>query len=163
MSLGLIWLAIILLIPVIGLYVLRVNAVPVYLALCVGYVAMVFGAGNANLLVTQGNRLLPANTGINLVFLVLPAIVTAVLSVGSAHGKKRIINLVPSIALGFSSVILITPQLPKALAGSIYSTGYWSTIKSYETTIMLFSSLIILIFLWLSLKNFKPSKHRNKD
>lgn len=163
MSLGLIWLATILLIPVIGLYVLRVNAVPVYLALCLGYVAMVFGAGNANLLVTQGSRLLPANTSINLIFLVLPAIVTTVLSIRSAKGKNRIINLLPSIALGFAAVILITPQLPKTLAGSIYSTGYWSTIKSYETTIMLFSSLVILIFLWLSLKNFKPSKHRNKD
>ncbi len=162
MSLGLIWLAIILLLPIIGLYLLRVNAVPVFLALCLGYVAMTFGSGNANLLATQGSRLMAPNNIVNLFFLLIPAIVTTIFAIGTSKGKKRLINLVPSVGLGLVGALLVVPVLPKTIEGAIQATKYWGYVEGYEATIVMFSSVIILIFFWFTFRKTKRGSEHAK-
>ena len=167
MSNGLFWLALFVIGPALGLYLLRVNAAPVFMALCLGYVLVSFDSHNAHRLasdLTHNNmpvHLQLSAVAINLGLLLAPAALTLLLQIRSVSGHRKLLNILPSIAVGLFVALIVVPQLPGSIMESVIKTKYWSQLTRNETDIVGIGAIIALLFYWLSMahKEFKQFRH----
>jgi hypothetical protein len=138
-------------IPVILLMVLRVNAAIVFLSLCLGSVLVRFVGSDTQSFV---NLLTPSKLfsgyGVLLALLLLPAIFTMVVMIGTVHGKFGLIfNLLPALSVGLLAVLLAEPLFSAGLRGSIGTTAVWHDVVRAEVLVVGVGSLVSLLFLWL--------------
>ena len=165
MSIGLIWLLLIVLLPVLALYLLRANAAAVYLSLCLGFVLYFFDSHSAY--TAAGS--LPAHIKassllVNIVLLIGPAILTMLIQVHSLHGNKKSLNLLPALFCGLFAALIIVPVLPNSLMHSIGSTSYWHTLTKYQGSVVGIGAVVAILFFWFNLKKEGGSKkHHAKD
>jgi hypothetical protein len=170
MSIGLMWLLIIFLIPLVGFYLFRVNAAPVFLSLCLGYVLLAFDSHNASII--AGNlashnytfiHVTPTVGTVNLVLLLGPAALSIILQLGSMAKHKRLINVLPSLGVGLFAPILIVPLLPATIMIAIIRTSYWVKLVNNQASIVGFGALIAIAFFWLTVyKHDGPKRHYSK-
>lgn len=158
---AIIWLALIVILPIAAIYLLKSNAATVFLALCLGYVLLSFDSTNANGL---ANAHVPVHLKtstliVNLVLLLGPAIITLFALTGSIHGKRKLLNLLPALAVGLFAALLVVPHLPSLLMDSIYANQYWIKLISYQSTVVGIGSGVSILFFWLSLKKDSSKKH----
>lgn len=167
MSIGLIWLIIIILIPLVGFYLLRINAATVFLSLCLGYVLFAFDSHNASMTANNliSHNYLPIHVTAsvattNLFLLLAPAVLSIILQLGSLTKHKRIINILPSLGVSLFLPLLIVPLLPTSIMISIVHTSFWSKITTYQSSIVGISALVAIIFFWLTVHNKREkTKH----
>ncbi len=162
MSIGTIWLITIFLIPVIGLFLLRVNAATVYLSLCAGYVLVVFDSQNAYAFTSRHiqTQLRSPSVLVNLLLLLLPPLVAILSQIGTMRGhNKRLLNLLPAVATGLLAVILVVPQLPPSIAHTLTTATYWLKLVRYQTQIVGFGTGVAILFLAFSRSKKQNNKH----
>jgi hypothetical protein len=141
--------------PVIILMVLRVNAVIVFLSLCLGDVLVQFVAPYANQFLTLFSAHVPkgvdtGNDAIKIALLLLPVLLTTVFMVKTISGHtKLLLNLLPAIGVGLLGSLLITPLLAPSLSDSIVQTQVWTQLIKAQDLIVGSSSLVCLFVLWL--------------
>lgn len=144
-------LIIILVIPIAVLTFLRVNAVLVFLSLCLGEVLVTYVAGNANSFVSLA---LPNISPTVLSFLqvgllLLPVVLTTVFMIRTIHSRGRLImNLLPAAGVGLLGVLLAVPLLPTAQRNQIEAQTLWAQLTRMQTLIVGASAVIGLFFLW---------------
>ncbi|MGH7234502.1 MAG: hypothetical protein ACREF7_03615, partial [Candidatus Saccharimonadales bacterium] len=79
---GNIWLAIIVLAPIAGIFLLNANAALIFLSLCLGYVLYSFDSHNTLSAIhsihkyTYATHLIPSSIAMNLALLLGPAVIT---------------------------------------------------------------------------------------
>lgn len=141
----------ILVLPVIALTVLRINAVMVFLSLCLGNVLVQYVASDANSLLEMfaPNASQISTSTIQLVVLLLPAVLTSVFMVLSVHGRgKTLMNLLPAAGTGLLAALLIVPLLPAGTRFGIQAQPLWSELSKLQSLIVGGSAIVGLFFLW---------------
>ncbi len=165
---GDIWLAIIVLLPILSIYLLRADAAAVFLSLCLGYVLYSFDAHNTLNVVNSLNthlpkvHLKPSDITINLILLIAPAVITLLIQTHSVRGSRKVINLLPAAFCGLVAALFIVPALPVSLAASVAKTAYWGKLVHYQTDIIGIGGGLALVFLWLNHKQGESKKHAHK-
>src|SRR5580692_11783242 len=111
--------------PIAILFFLRINAVLVFLSLCLGSVLVryvgVDSNGLLNLFYEHGVDSMTFST-IQLILLLGPAVATSVFMLFSIHGHLKImLNLLPAAGCAFLAVLLSIPLLTPGLRYSIES------------------------------------------
>lgn len=152
-------------VPVVLLFLLKVNAALVFLSLCLGDVLVQFAGHDAASIIAGASTSAYATTStIQLGLLLAPVILTILFMLGTVHGQsKRILNLLPAIGVGLLTLLLVVPLLPPGLHYNIVHSSLWQNIQTYESGIVALSTLICLIFLLLSRpKHHGDDKHGKK-
>jgi hypothetical protein len=159
----LVLLGIVIAVPVLLIFVLRINAAIVFLSLCLGSVLVHFVNNDAKSFANfmSGNKII-SGYGITLALLLLPAILTMVMMIATVHGKIRsVINILPALAASLLAVLLAVPLFAPGLRGAIDNTVLWKELLRAEVLIVGFGSFISLMFLWLQRpKRHDKEKHR---
>ena len=110
-------------VPLLILFVFRVDASLIYLTLCLGYVLVQFIGSDAISLLTafypNANQI--GESTLKLFLLLLPAVLTIIFMFHSVSGTKRVVNILPSIAVGLLLILLIQPQLPQNISQTLVS------------------------------------------
>lgn len=150
-------------VPVILLFVLRINAAFIFLSLCLGSVLVQFvGTDAATILGSFGSRTPGANANqstINLVLQLLPVVLTTLIMIHSVHGKaKNAFNILPAIGVSALLTLLTVPLLPYNLTSDIMSTTLWRELENLQTLIISVSTLLTLLFLWMQ----RPRAHHEE-
>lgn len=144
--------------PALLLVFLRVNAAMVFLSLCLGAVLVDHVAVQAGDLLGLFTPDVPSfsRSTIELALLLAPAIVTAVVTLFSIHGKlKSLLNIIPAAAASMLAVLLAVPLLSLDLMDQ----GAWRVLANSEALIVGAGALVSLFFLWSQRRSFrKPGK-----
>jgi len=149
-----------LVLPFLVLVLLRINAALVFLSLCLGYVVVELVAKDANSLV----RFLAPDAGVSqttwqLILLLLPPVVTAVIMVFSMKGRlKTVLNVLPAAATSVLAVILAVPLLTSGLRFSLQRTEVWWQVSEYQSIIVGLGAAISLLFLWMQRRKAKKEE-----
>lgn len=169
MTSGTIWLAIIALAPIIGIFLLNANAALVFLSLCLGYVLYAFDSHNAASAINSlhkynlATHLKPSAIAINLVLLLGPAAITLVTQIKSTHGSRKLFNIIPAVFCGLFIVLIITPTLPSSIAAEIARTAYWGKLVHYQADIVGIGAVVALIFFWANARHHSSKKSGHKQ
>ena len=163
----LVTLAAIVLAPVIVLMVLRVNAVLVFLSLCLGDVLVQFIAGDTNSLLSfiassnaQTINSASGSTLSKLILLLLPVVLTTLFMLRSVHGMPRLLlNTLPALGVGLLGALLLVPLLPGGLQHNIMTSALWDQVHRAQDLIVGTSALICLLVLWQQRAKHQLDKH----
>jgi hypothetical protein len=154
---------ILLLAPPIVFTVLRINAVMVFLSLCLGDVLVKYVASDANSLLTMfAPGISPKVTSfIQVVVLCLPVVLTSIFMMLTIQGRLRIAaNLLPALGVGFLAVLLVVPILPPDLRESVQHGNVWPEIIKLQSLIVGLSAVVSILFLWTQRVVLgRPPKH----
>ena len=152
--------------PLIVLTVLRINAVMVFLALCLGEVMLQFVGPDANSVLVF---LLPHASGtvskstLDLILLLGPAAATAFFMVFSVKGKVRMfINILPAAGASLLGVLLAVPALAPGLRYAIEGQSLWGNLQRAQDLIVGVSALMSLIYLWTQRPHHRREEGRKK-
>ncbi len=149
--------------PILLLYLLRVNAAFVFLSLCLGDVLVQFSGRDAASIIAGASTSSYATTStVKLGLLVAPAILTVLFMMGTSKASKRILNIVPSAAVGLLLALLAVPLLPPGLSNNIRELPAWVNTEQLQSAIIAGSTLICLIFLWMSRPKHSGKEHKGK-
>ncbi len=139
-------------VPVVALSVLRINAVMVFLSLCLGEVLVRFVASEANTMLTlfAPNASKISTSTIQITVLLLPAILTSVFMVFSIHGKGKLaFNVLPSLGVGSLTALMVVPLLPVGTQRAIESQPLWMQLSKLQSLVVGVSAIVSLVFLWM--------------
>ena len=149
-------------VPLLILFVFRVDASLIYLTLCLGYVLVQFIVSDAISLLTafypNANQI--GESTLKLFLLLLPAVLTIIFMFHSVSGTKRVVNILPSIAVGLLLILLIQPQLPQNISQTLVSSSLWNEYQKFQTLIVGGGSLLCLFMVWT---NRKPKHAHGKS
>lgn len=169
-------LAIIIGVPIIALMVLRINAVLVFLSLCLGDVLVQFVAPDMRQFITlfasSSSQLVSASKNtLALVLLLFPVVLTAVFMIRSVKSHARLLlNLLPAVGVGLLGALLTVPLMSPGLHYAITDTSLWQQVERAQDLIVGSSALVCLLVLWLQRPKFhshnaenKHGKHHSKE
>jgi hypothetical protein len=149
-------------VPLLVMTFLRINAVMVFLGLCLGEVMLQYVGSDANSVL---HFLLPHASGnvststMNLALLLGPAAATAIFMVFSIKGKfKMLINILPAAGASFLGVLLAVPALAPGLRHAIENQSLWQTLLRAQDLIVGASALMSLLYLWAQRPHHKNKK-----
>lgn len=164
MSIGIIWLLVIVILPIGLLYLLKSNAAMVYLSLCLGYVLYAFDYRSTKSLGSNGTigtiHFKTSTMIVDLVLLLGPAVFTLISQIKSTPGKKRILNFIPAVFVGLFTPLLIVPVLPKSIMLSIYKLTLWIKLSHYQALIVGVGAAVALVFLVINKKEHHKNHHK---
>jgi hypothetical protein len=141
---------------------LRINAVMVFLGLCLGEVMLRYVGSDANsvlqFLLPHASGNVSAST-LDLILLLGPAAATAFFMVFSVKGKIRaIINVLPAAGASLLGILLAVPILAPGLRYAIEGLSLWQNLLRGQDLIVGVSALMSLVYLWMQ----RPS-HRKEE
>jgi hypothetical protein len=146
-----IFLIVALVIPLLALTILRINAVMVFLSLCLGDVLVRYVASEANSMLTlfaPGAPSVGLST-VHLIILLTPAVLTSIFMVFSVHGRgKQLMNLLPAAGTASLAVLLAVPLLPAGTRNAIQGQPLWMQLSKLQALIIGASAIVGLLFLW---------------
>lgn len=151
-------------VPVVLLFVLRVNAAFVFLSLCLGAVLVQFVGPDAATISgsfsSQAPRVaMPNQSYVNLVLQLLPVVLTTIIMIHSVHGKpKNMFNLLPAVGVSALLALLTVPLLSYGLTREIMQLSLWKELENLQTLIISVSTLLTLLFLWMQ----RPKAHHDE-
>ena len=149
--------------PLLLSFVLRVNAGILFLSLCAGSVISEFVSGDAiqlfNSFFPRINQTISASA-IQLVLVLLPAVLTIVFMRRSMSGTKTFINILPAAASGLLTALLVVPLLTPGTRYNITHTNVWSILEQFQSVIIGAGAFVSLLVLWSTKpKHGKDKKH----
>jgi hypothetical protein len=139
--------------PIVTMTVLRINAVMVFLSLCLGEVLVTFVADDSSIMLNLFSSHRPSElsqSGLRLALLLGPAALTAIFTLFSVKGHGRtLLNIAPAAGAAFLGVVLAVPELSPGLRGSIQSGQTWQQLSQAQALIIGVTALISLLFFWM--------------
>jgi hypothetical protein len=153
-------------VPALAIVVLRLNGAMMFLSLCLGSILVQYVGSSTNDLM----NLISPQAGnfskgtVDLALLLIPAIVTGVVTLLSVHGRLRILfNILPAIATSSLAVLLAVPSLSPHLAANLETESLWHYISHAESIIVSSGAVVSLLALWTQRRSFKGhDEHRHK-
>lgn len=152
-------------VPFLLLLALRINAAMVFLSLCLGEVMVLYVASAADDMLRGSIPHLSqaSSSTMQLIVLLAPSVVTAILTAFSVHGKlKNIGNVFPALGASALGVLLAIPLLPPAVRLSIRTQPAWHYLSSAEALVVGVGGLVSLMFLWSQRRHFKQPDKKHK-
>lgn len=156
-------------VPFLVIMLLRINAVLVFLSLCLGAILVQFVASDAQSFTSlfaahNVNTPQPANITIRLGLLLFPAVLTMVIMIRTVRGRGRLlINAFPAAGVGLLAALLVVPILPVDVQTHITGSSTWQQITRAQDLIVGVSALMCLAVLWLQRPKVgegKSGKHK---
>ncbi len=143
--------------PALLLALLRVNAMMVFLSLCLGVVLVQYvgpeAASTIGILASDGRT---SQTAVALFLILTPAACTTVLMIRTVRGKfKLFMNFLIAIAVGVLVALLVEPLLAPEVQASIVTTPVWQYLQKLQTLVIALGAIFSLFFLWLQ----RPKGH----
>jgi len=139
-----------LVVPVLLITLLRVNAPMVFLSLCLGYVIMHFLGADARIFADMFMPQASASTAVlHLMLLLSPAVLTTIFMIRTVKGSKRLLNLLPALAVGSLTALLVVPVLSSDVSQSITKLSLWQQFVRMQDLVVGVGALISLLFLWM--------------
>lgn len=149
--------------PVLVLTLLRINATFVFLSLCVGYVLTQFlGNSTRSFSETFLSHATVSSNIMQLVLLLFPATITSLFMISTVHGMKRVINILPAMAVGSLAVLLVVPLFSPSLTSAVTSTSIWHQAIRLQDLIVGAGACVSLLFLWFQRPHRHHSDHGKK-
>jgi len=133
---------------------LRINAVLVFLSLCLGDVLVQFVANDTNSLLSfiassNAQTIGSGNNAAKIGLLLFPALLTMLFMIKSVRGPtKLILNLLPAVGVGLITALLLVPLLPGGLSHNIMASTQWNQAHRAQDLIVGASALVCLFVLW---------------
>ena len=152
-------------VPIALIMFLRINAVLVFLSLCLGDVLVQFVANDANSFVSllhnaPGAQNVPTtNNTVKLILLLLPVVLTALFMIKTIKGTKLLLNVLPAVGVGLLGALLVVPLLGPGVAHNIINSPLWLQLSRAQNLIVGSSALICLLMLWLQRPKTGTDKH----
>lgn len=151
-----------LVIPLLVLGFLRINAAMVFLSLCLGYVLVEFVANDTDSLISfiapDANSL--SASGLKLIMLFVPAVLTSVIMLFSVHGKGRAaFNVLSAAGVSVLAVLLAVPLLTPGLRYDLQSQSLWQHLNEMQAMVIGASALVSLVFLWSQRRHTSSGEH----
>lgn len=149
--------------PLVFSFILRVNAGILFLALCAGSVLSQFVGNDAVQLV---DSFFPRSNGditgsiTQLILLLLPAVLTIVFMRRSITGSKTLINLLPAVASGLLTALLTVPLLSPGIRFNIMTSEAWDILQQFQSLIIGAGAFVSLLVLWGSKPKHDKKKHK---
>ncbi|HKU18983.1 MAG TPA: hypothetical protein VJP80_06995 [Candidatus Saccharimonadales bacterium] len=144
--------------PLVVMVLLRINAAMVFLSLCLGEVLVQYVASQANDLLhfVAPHASKVSTTTMQLMLLLAPAVVTALVTVLSVRGRlKTLVNILPATAASLLAVLLAAPILPGGFKHSLHSETAWHYIANSQALVVGAGAAISLAFLWTQRRLFR--------
>lgn len=156
----LIVLAALALVPLLAIVWLRVNGAIAFMSLCLGSVLVSYTSGDVNDLLTSmsAKGSLDLHQWVRLGLLIIPFLLTIFFTRGSVKGSKKATNVLPALATGLLTVLLVVPLLPAAAQHKIHALPAWTQLSNLQTAVILGGALFSLVFLL-----FTHRAHRSGD
>lgn len=149
------------LIPIVLILVLRSNGPVVFFSLCVGALLVRFVGSDAGLVGSAlGNNAAAANSYAKLGLLLAPAVLSLFFLRHSIRGSKGLFNILPAVAVGLVGVLLAVPLLPGGVHHSLISSNGWAFLQHQQEIVVIVSSLVCLVVLWMAPHKAIDKKHR---
>ena len=137
-------------VPVAMVMLLRANATLVFLSLCLGAVLNQFLARDvtdfAHLFFPQANL---APYELQILLVLVPALVTAVLMLRTVKGIKSWLNILPALAVGGIVPLLVVPLLPSFVRQPLHDEQLWQALSQGQDLIVGIGAMVSLLFLWV--------------
>jgi hypothetical protein len=156
-----------LLAPILVLTILRINAVMVFLGLCLGSVMLRYVGPDATSVLhfalphASGNV---SKSTMDLVLLLGPAVATAFFRIFSVKGKiLTLINILPAAGTSFLGILLAIPVLAPGLRYAIEGQSIWQNLVRAQDLVVGISALMSLVYLWTQRRGHRKEeggKHR---
>ncbi len=164
-----IWLLLVFAIPILVAIFLRVNAVVIFVGLCLGYVLSEFDGTNREVTKIAGTNkfieYLGGSSNVHLILLLLPSVILLLFSLKTASGSKYSLNMLPAIASGILAVITVVPLLPVNTAVKIMNGSLWADVTKYQGGLIALSVLVVTLMLILERSkhgSLLKGKHKSK-
>lgn len=147
--------------PVLAIAILRVNAMMVFLSLCLGVVLVQFvgveAASTIGILASDGRT----NYSMVALFLTFaPAVLTTVFMARTVRGTlKQFLNFLIAIAVGTLVALLAEPLLATSAREAIATTIVWDYVQKLQTLVIALGAVFSLLFLWLQ----RPKHHSEES
>ena len=137
-------------VPVVLVLLLRASATLVFLSLCLGAVVTQFLASDIKWF---ASAFLPSQYGVSanvlrVGLLLAPALLTAILMLQSMKGMKAWLNILPALAVGGLTPLLVVPLLPTSGQHAITALSLWQQLARAQSLIVGVGALVSLFFLW---------------
>ena len=151
MSQAEIGLLILILVPILLVLLLRASATLVFLSLCLGSVVTQFLAKDIKWF---ADAFLPWQAGmsanaLHIGLLLAPPLLTAILMLQSVKGAKAWLNVLPALAVGGLTPLLVVPLLYSGSTHAIMSLPLWQGLSKVQDLVVGIGALISLLFLWI--------------
>ncbi|HUS26000.1 MAG TPA: hypothetical protein VMY99_01470 [Nevskiaceae bacterium] len=142
-----------LVVPVVLFVGLRINAVMVFLSLCLGEVLVRYVSDDANVMLNLFSSHQPGTVSkstLQIALLLLPAVLTSVFMIFSMHGRMRVVlNVLPAAAASLLGILLAVPLLPPGLRHNLQAQDAWHYLIHAQALIVGVGALTSLLFLWM--------------
>lgn len=149
--------------PVLVLLLLRINATMVFLSLCLGYVLIQFlSADIQSFAGTFFPQMGSSSSLMGLGLLLAPAVLTAIFRIHSVKGSKALLNVLPALAVGGLTVLLVVPSLSPGLHQAILALPLWHQIAKLQSLTIGAGALISLFFMWAQRSHHNVEKKGGK-
>lgn len=159
---SLILLGAIVAVPAVLLLFFRVNAAVVFFGLCAGSVLANQLGGDASLMTSSFIKNGDVNSAVVSVGLtLLPAIFSGLFLRGSIKPSKFLLNLVPSVAAGALTALLVVPQLPQNNYG-LTNNSLWSSLEKLEPVVLVGGVIASVLLLALTHQRSKKDKKHKR-
>lgn len=150
-------------VPVFLIMLLRANATLVFLTLCVGAVVTQFLSVDIRWF---ADAFLPWQAGLSdnalhISLLLAPALLTTLLMLGRMKGIKVWLNLLPALAVGGLTPLLVVPLFYRTETQAIMALPLWKQLAHTQDLIVGVGALICLLFLWVQ-RSHKPKESEKK-
>ena len=147
--------------PVLLLTVMRINAMLVFLSLCLGVVLVKFVGGEAASTIGILNSYGKSNESlVSLVLLFLPALLTTVFMIKSVRGRsKQFVNFLIALAVSSLVLLLAEPYLADNLHGALVATPVWDYLQKLQVLVVALGAIFCLLYLWMQRPKHHAEEH----
>ena len=147
-----------LLIPVLVLGVLRINAVMVFLSLCLGEILVTYVAKDPASFIAfiSPHKDTLSTATMELGILLAPVVLTSVMMLWSVKGRWKVMaNILPSVGVAVLLSLLAVPLFTPGLRGTIEAEPLWQQLERLQPLIVGVTAIISMVFLWMQRKGAK--------
>lgn len=145
-------------VPVLLALIFRVNALYLFVSICVGYLLQFALSDDVDLaiatIIKGSNSMIVAR----LVLLAVPIILTLFMLRKTA-GKLLLFQLLPLIFSGLLLAALALPLLPPTTEQAIYDSSYGGNIRGAQDLVIATAVVSNLVLMWTLFKHHGKSKH----
>lgn len=158
---SLIWLILIIIVPALVIYLLKINSALALFGLFIGYSISNLDSSLTRQIpknvVQSINLVYPKHESLLLLFILLPVVLLALSSLHSLKGLKAKLNIIPALGFGLLLLVIIEPYLSISVQTSLVNSSIYKDIYKYTSLIVASDALLAILFYFL--KSAKHHKH----
>jgi hypothetical protein len=155
-------LAVLILLPAVSTFLLKSNAAVAFLALCGGFAAITLSGSDIEHLIGQTKITSLTSNNVDLALLVIPLLLTLLLSYKSAGSKTiHYFSIVPALCAGGLLAIVAAPMFSDTLNLNVTDSQFWKNLKDIQSYVVGAGLITSLFLVWtVGLKHAHPKKHK---